>query len=276
MFGPGTLPSGHQCRPCAARRPPSGSWIIPRERISASNSPSSERCRTLPHSGAKFESRVHASKLEATDPSEFTPFTLMQYSKSPDRICHCEAKIVVNAPVERCFDLWNEWRSLLDFLDLIGELHLGDMPENTAVLLCYYRWGNTPTLEIMMKMVKEEVVANKHIKFGSIEGMPMKGIVEFAEVEGGTEVFFRFENCLPRQYVEFNIGHIAVITNVNDILKENMEQFKLLAEGKAQPQENNAFTDEQREAVLKMCQMVMDKPSPAAKKTTSEAAKGEV
>jgi len=57
---------------------------------------------------------------EATE--MFTPFIFVDYDHNPDNICkHCE-EVEVNAPVERCFEIWNNWDNLVDFLDLIGEV----------------------------------------------------------------------------------------------------------------------------------------------------------
>ena len=75
---------------------------------------------------------------EAT--TDFTPFTLVNYSNSVDDVCQHAEEILVDASPEHCFRIWNKWDNLADFLDLIGEVlslfshrtlsqsHLPDLP----------------------------------------------------------------------------------------------------------------------------------------------------
>lgn len=81
----------------------------------------------------------------------------------------------------------------------------------------------------------------------------LAGVVEFAEAGGGTEISLRFEHCIPIVYVNYNIGHIVINRHITDILNENLQVFKKLAEGDIQPQGEKEFTSEEREELLTMC-----------------------
>lgn len=77
--------------------------------------------------------------------------------------------------------------------------------------------------------------------------------MEFTEIDNTTEVSLRFEHCIPSVYVDYNIGHFVVNRNIADILDENMEVFKKLAEGVIQPREGKEFTPEEKEEILALC-----------------------
>lgn len=54
--------------------------------------------------------------------ADFTPYILIHYNKDPGLFCKHRSEIVVDAPIEHCFQIWNKWDNLVDFLDLIGEV----------------------------------------------------------------------------------------------------------------------------------------------------------
>jgi hypothetical protein len=52
----------------------------------------------------------------------YTPSSYITFAEEPEWQCHQHAEVVVDAPVDRCFALWNDWSKLVDFLDLIGQV----------------------------------------------------------------------------------------------------------------------------------------------------------
>lgn len=59
---------------------------------------------------------------EKQNETPYTPFSLISYDTSPLRLCHHDATITVDATPEKCFEIWDSWPRLLDFLDLIGKV----------------------------------------------------------------------------------------------------------------------------------------------------------
>lgn len=65
--------------------------------------------------------------------SGFAPFTLMSYSSNPAEFCQQNVEILVESDPAHCFEIWNDWPNLLDFLDLIGEVK----PSKSISIFCY-------------------------------------------------------------------------------------------------------------------------------------------
>lgn len=76
------------------------------------------------------------------------------------------------------------------------------------------------------------------------------GIVEFSRENNLTTVSFRFEHCIPTVYVQYNIGNFVVSTHIDDILKENMDVFKQIVEGKIAPQPQNELSEAEKQATV--------------------------
>lgn len=52
----------------------------------------------------------------------YTPANYISYSDRTDHACRHLVGVSVQAPVAVCFDLWNDWARLVDFLDLISQV----------------------------------------------------------------------------------------------------------------------------------------------------------
>jgi hypothetical protein len=65
------------------------------------------------------------------------------FSDAPDKQCHHSAEVVADAPVAACYALWSEWSTLLEFLDLVGQVMrvcaVGAARCCVSVLLCACR-----------------------------------------------------------------------------------------------------------------------------------------
>lgn len=95
----------------------------------------------------------------------------------------------------------------------------------------------------LLLMKKTEVKESEYIKFASIFGMPLKGIVEFKKHENGTIVNLRFEHPMPIVLLREKVGVIGVEAHINRILQENLETFKKLSEGKLKFSEEKFDTE---------------------------------
>lgn len=136
----------------------------------------------------------------------------------------------MNAPASVCFDIWNDWNRLVDFLDLIHQIGLDPDEPSMGLFQCFYRWGQMPLMEIAFVAKKIEVIPNKEISFMSIWGMPMSGFVTFQENGEETEVVFYLENAVPKLLIEFDVGVMGLRSSLMQIFQENLEDFKELAE----------------------------------------------
>ena len=56
----------------------------------------------------------------------YTPANYISFSDRPEHACRNMIGVSVQAPVELCFDLWNDWARLVDFLDLISQVRDAD------------------------------------------------------------------------------------------------------------------------------------------------------
>jgi len=137
----------------------------------------------------------------------------------------------VQAPVSVCFDLWNDWARLVDFLDLISQIGLDPDEPDMGLFQCFYRWGRMPVMEIVFLARKSHVEEDKLIRFETVWGLPAQGEVEFIEDgPNNTTVLFRFEHQMPVLLVELKVGVLNMETHLKSIFAENMEDFKQLAE----------------------------------------------
>lgn len=65
---------------------------------------------------------VGCAATSDTEISGYTPADYITYSEDPEHACRHAAEVVVAAPPDVCFALWNDWQRLVDFLDLIGQV----------------------------------------------------------------------------------------------------------------------------------------------------------
>ena len=85
---------------------------------------------------------------------------------------------------------------------------------------------------MLIELHKTEIQAPSFIRFESMNGMPLGGIVEFEEVESErTRVKLRFENAMPTQLRMVSVGRLGVENHMKMILEQNLATFKMLAEG---------------------------------------------
>eukprot|EP00210_Caulerpa_lentillifera_P001033 g996.t1 len=180
--------------------------------------------------GGNVRQKTESEKL-ADKYSGFAPFTLMSYSRNPAEFCRHNVAIHVDSDPLHCFQIWNDWDKLLDFINLIGELVIDQDDPTIADIFCYYRYGHHPVTQNLIRMKKIEVKESEFIKFASVYGMPLKGIVEFNARENGTVVNLRFEHPMPQVLVREKVGVLGVESHMNRILQENLETFKKLSEG---------------------------------------------
>jgi hypothetical protein len=52
----------------------------------------------------------------------YTPANYISYSDQKEHACRHLIGVSVRAPASTCFDLWNDWARLVDFLDLISQV----------------------------------------------------------------------------------------------------------------------------------------------------------
>lgn len=95
----------------------------------------------------------------------------------------------------------------------------------------------------LLLIKKTEVKEFEFIKFASIFGMPLKGIVEFKKHKNGTIVNLRFEHPMPIVLLREKVGVIGVEAHINRILQENLETFKKLSEGELKFSEEKFDTE---------------------------------
>ncbi|CAD7696318.1 unnamed protein product [Ostreobium quekettii] len=223
------------CLPRLRVLPCSACYSLSSSRNSAKkflHSPQNHKCR-LVRVAAAATGPTPTQDPDQEEGQDYTPCDFVIYCKDPVDTCHHEAGIWISAPIAKCFKMWNEWGNLLHFLDLVGDIHLAEHNKDThALFFCYYRWALYPILEIAFILEKEEVVENKVIKFKSLWGMPLKGLVEFREQDGGTYVELRFEHLMPVLFKEYKIGVMAVESDMKKILSENMVVLKDILEGR--------------------------------------------
>jgi len=140
--------------------------------------------------------------------------------------------VEVDAPARTCYELWNNWERLVDFLDLVAQIGLDPNEPDLGLFQCFYRWGRLPIMEIVFLARKVEAEQDKYIKFESIWGMPAMGEVSFIPADNGrsTTVIFKFEHQIPHLLLDLKIGRFGIETHLRQILTENMAEFKHVAE----------------------------------------------
>lgn len=80
-----------------------------------------------PHAAVHLEHHRSKRSLACRSKSQasiggYTPADYITYSEEPEHQCHHVVEVLVDAPVDVCFALWNDWHRLIDFLDLIGQV----------------------------------------------------------------------------------------------------------------------------------------------------------
>ncbi|KIY97929.1 hypothetical protein MNEG_10032 [Monoraphidium neglectum] len=189
-----------------------------------------------------FERRpiVACAAESDTEISGYTPADFISYSEDPQHSCYHVTEAVVAAPVDVCFAFWNEWQRLVDFLDLIGQIGLDDKSPDMALFQCYYRWAKLPVMEITFLLQKTVAEPGRRIDFHSVWGMPLHGNVQLSDEPdagaGGaprTRVRLEFTHPIPNLLVELKIGTFGIESHMQEILKENMQDYKAAVEAAA-------------------------------------------
>eukprot|EP00195_Chlamydomonas_chlamydogama_P003447 CAMPEP_0202919418 /NCGR_PEP_ID=MMETSP1392-20130828/75775_1 /ASSEMBLY_ACC=CAM_ASM_000868 /TAXON_ID=225041 /ORGANISM="Chlamydomonas chlamydogama, Strain SAG 11-48b" /LENGTH=318 /DNA_ID=CAMNT_0049612769 /DNA_START=156 /DNA_END=1112 /DNA_ORIENTATION=- len=186
--------------------------------------------------------------------SGYTPAAYITFSEDEQQRCHHMVAIEVDAPASVCFELWNDWNRLVDYLDLISQIGLDPAQPDMALFQCFYRYAQLPVMEIVFLAKRTHVEVNKRIKFETVWGLPAKGEVSFTEEGGKTCVIFLLEHQLPTLLVDLQVGVFGVESSCRTIFMENMTEFKKLAEAVArdpskaparqQPEELEVVDDE--------------------------------
>jgi uncharacterized membrane protein len=52
----------------------------------------------------------------------YTPANYISYTDEPEYRCHLAVVTSVDAPASVCFDLWNDWERLVDWMDLVAQV----------------------------------------------------------------------------------------------------------------------------------------------------------
>jgi hypothetical protein len=98
----------------------------------------------------------------------YMPADSLSWDEDPTHALEVTVEVAVDAPAQCCYDLWNDWTRLVDFLDLIAQVctrrlaarmpplpchprqrcaaaQVGLDPDNPdmAMLQCFYRWGTS-------------------------------------------------------------------------------------------------------------------------------------
>jgi hypothetical protein len=117
--------------------------------------------------------------------SGYTPANFISYSEQAEDRCHLLLATKVDAPASVCFEIWNDWNRLVDFLDLVSQVGLtAESPcmhrqcrvsttcaqlspphgcmhaqigldpnqPDMALFQCFYRWGECSHLDLMCCM----------------------------------------------------------------------------------------------------------------------------
>lgn len=159
-----------------------------------------------------------------------TPAEFISFSTSPRDKVTVSDNILVDAPVDVCFKLWDDWNRLVDFMDVVAQIGLDPKQPRSGLFQCYYRWGQLPVMELTFLVRKTEVKENEFILFESTWGMPLEGFVKFESVGSKTNVSFHFQCQLPLILVELKVGVLGVFNSLRGIFADNLAEFKRLAE----------------------------------------------
>ncbi|KAI8467716.1 MAG: hypothetical protein J3K34DRAFT_460251 [Monoraphidium minutum] len=178
-----------------------------------------------------------ASKSD-TEISGYTPADFITYSEDPQQACVHATEAVVAAPADVCFEFWNEWQRLVDFLDLVGQIGLDDKSPDMALFQCYYRWAKLPVMEITFLLQKTVTDPGRRIEFSSAWGMPMKGSVQLTEEAGApgapqTRVRLEFTHPMPNLLLQLQVGPVGLEGHMAQILSENLGDYKAAVEAAA-------------------------------------------
>lgn len=218
--------------------------------------PSSSNASSRPSVSCRAEPEPDSSYTEPEPVSGFTPADYISFSTDENKQCHHNAEVWVDAPIDVCYAKWSEWNKLLDFLDLIGQIGLDGGNPNMALFQCFYRFRKLPLMEIvfLLEREEEELEDYRAIHFKSVYGMPIKGQVQLSEqLNAQTRVRLYFTHPVPNLLVQLQIGPFGVETDMQQILKENMEAFKQQAEAAAP-----ADWEQQKPGVIAKVQKVVE------------------
>ncbi|GFR40384.1 hypothetical protein Agub_g934 [Astrephomene gubernaculifera] len=218
--------------------------------------------------------RLAVSSGAVPEPEEeisgYTPANYINFTEDPEGIAEHVVSTVVDAPVSVCYNLWNDWNRLVEFLDLVAQIGLDPNNPDLALFQCFYRHGHLPTMEIVFVLQRMEAVQDKRIVFESVWGMPMAGEITFTEkppraapqsparqqqqqqhqaAQGKqrrgkdasqqqpqqpgrprTEITLRFRHSLPDMLMDLGVGPAAVQDTLGSILQENLAAFRKLAQ----------------------------------------------
>lgn len=67
----------------------------------------------------------------------YTPANYISYSEDPQHSCHIAVVVEVDAPVSVCYDLWNDYSRLVEWLDLVAQARISRQCGRAAMgLIC--------------------------------------------------------------------------------------------------------------------------------------------
>ena len=191
---------------------------------------------------------VARAKESDTEISGYTPAEYITFSEDPRHACVHAAEAVAAAPRAACRALFDDWRRLVDFFDLVGQIGLDDRSPSMALFQCHYRWAKLPVMEINFLLEKEDAAAtsgggsnSECIRFRSVWGMPLKGAVTFEDADGGrggggaaaTRVRLELTHPAPNLLLQLGVGPLGLEGHIGGILQENLAEFARLAEAEA-------------------------------------------
>ncbi|GFH24850.1 uncharacterized protein HaLaN_22716, partial [Haematococcus lacustris] len=156
----------------------------------------------------------------------YTPANYISFTTDDEHICSLAVLIEVEASRSTCFSLWNDWNSLLGFLDLVAEIGLDPEQPDMGLFQCYYRWGRMPLLEIVFLLHKTEIELDKRILFETRWGMPAAGEVAFLEMDSSfTAVALHFEFQMPEVLVDMKVGKLGSPSSPRPLLYSRAQQL---------------------------------------------------
>lgn len=79
-------------------------------------------CRWQHSNGAAPLPPTRASERGQEVIQGYTPANYISYSPLEQHVCRHLIGVSVQAPASVCFDLWNDWARVVDFMDLISQV----------------------------------------------------------------------------------------------------------------------------------------------------------
>ncbi|KAK2079286.1 hypothetical protein QBZ16_002977 [Prototheca wickerhamii] len=163
----------------------------------------------------------------------YTPFELIDYCE--DGLRH-EIKMVVDAPIEKCFAIWSDRLNWLQWFDMIEEVGFHEDDPGLVSAFYMYRWAKSPFLELYTTFRRTEEEPLVHILEEPVEGTPLVVAALFARAAAPdhdpaqqTVVTLRVSYLLATVLKEY-AGELAVYADVQEKLKRSMERMAAFVE----------------------------------------------